>query len=404
MKPPYRPHYVERAALLGLVAWMALGSTGPAEAQRIERRNIELNVGEQTSISGENVANYSEGAPGIVDVRVSTVRGDVTRFVIVALRPGPTTLLLIMNNGRQVQYRIQVRDPEAEPTGIQIRDNIRLDLYFVQLSESGGHQIGIAWPTTFGGDGVASFAATIPVAGETMTAMGTGPAQLQAAAVITGHPLPRLDLLQTSGWARVMRHVSMITANANTARFSSGDEINIPIVGSQSAELRQIFFGSTVEVLPRYDTETSRIELRVNASVSNITDSRGTGVPGRQISESETLVNLEMGQAVVLGGLVAESESRSRDGLAGLSQIPFLGVLFGTHARRREASQNALFIVPSVVDVVDQQARRQISSALQVFWNYDGNVEDHEMLRRPAGIPRATPLPEDNAGTEADTE
>lgn len=404
MKPRYRPHYVDRAGLIGLIVCLAMGLTAPADAQRIERRNLELNVGEQTSISGENVANYSEGGPGIVDVRVSSVRGNETRFVIVALRPGATTLLLIMNNGRQMQYRIQVRDPEAEPTGIQARDNIRLDLYFVQLSESGGHQIGIAWPTTFGGDGIASFAATIPIAGDAMGAMATGPAQLQAAAVITGHPLPRLDLLQTSGWARVMRHVSMITANANTARFSSGDEIYIPIIGSQSAELRQIFFGSTVEVLPRYDSESSRIELRVNASVSNLTDSRGTGVPGREISESETLVNLEMGQAVVLGGLVAESESYSRDGLAGLSQIPILGVLFGTHSRRREAAQNALFIVPSVVDVVDQHARRQIRSALQVFWNYDGDVEELEMLTRPDGIPRATPVPEGGSTGEADAE
>jgi len=404
MKPPYLHRYAEFAAFVGLVITCSLVGSGGAEAQRIERRSLELDVGEQTSVSGEDVANYSEGTPGVVDVRVSAVRGSDPRFVIVALRPGSTTLLLILNNGRQVQYRIQVRDPEAEPSGIQARDNIRLDLYFVQLSESGGHQIGIAWPTSYGGEGIASFTANIPIAGDSMGMMGTGPGELQAAAVITGHPLPRLDLLQTSGWARVMRHVSMITANANTARFSSGDEINIPVAGSQSAELRQIFFGSTVEVLPRYDSESSRIELRVNAAVSNITESRGSGVPGRQISESETLVNLEMGQAVVLGGLVSESESYSRDGLAGLSQIPILGVLFGTHIRRREAAQNALFIVPSVVDVVDQEARRQIRSALDLFWNYDGDVEEVEMLNRPDGIPRANPAPEGEAATGEDAE
>ena len=68
-----------------------------------------------------------------------------------------------------------------------------------------------------------------------------------------------------------------------------------------------------------------------------------------------------MGQAVVLGGLIAESQNMSQSGLPGLSQIPILGIFFGTNTTQREYTQNALFIVPSVVDVVSQQARQRIS-------------------------------------------
>lgn len=377
---PYLHHFARLAATLGLL--LSCLAISPATAQRIERRSLSLDVGEQTSVPGTDVVNYSEGAPGIVDVRVSAVRGSDPRFVLVALQPGSTTLLLILNNGRQVQYSITVRDPDATPTGIQERSNVRLDLYFVQISESGSYQIGLAWPTSIGGDGVASLTANIDlVAGEVV----------QGAALVTGHPLPRLDLLQSSGWARMVRHVSLITANANTARYSSGSEVNIPIVGSQSAELRQIFFGSTVEVLPRFDEETSRVELRVNASVSDIADDRGTGIPGRVISESETLVNLAMGEAMVLAGAVAESSSFGRSGLAGLSQIPILGVLFGTNVARQESVQNALFIIPSVVDSVDTQVRSHIESALDLYWSYDGDLEERELLPLPTGTPSSLP-------------
>jgi len=384
---PYQPPFVKFASFVLALAIATL-STLPADAQRIERRTLELDVGEQTSVPGTDVVNYSEGTPGIVDVRVSAVRGNDPRFVLVALQPGSTTLLLILNSGRQVQYAITVRDPDASPTGIQERSNVRLDLYFVQISESGSYQIGLAWPTSIGGDGIASLTANVDlVAGEVV----------QGAALVTGHPLPRLDLLQSSGWARMMRHVSLVTANANTARYSSGNEVNIPIVGSQSAELRQIFFGSTVEVLPRFDEETSRVELRVNASVSDIADDRGTGIPGRVISESETLVNLAMGEAMVLAGAVTESNTYGRSGLAGLSQIPILGVLFGSHVSRQESVQNALFIIPSVVDSVDAQVRSHIDSALDLYWSYDGDIEERELLAPPAGIPSALPSEEDES-------
>ncbi len=359
---------------------LILLATASAAAQRArpEQRELELVVGEQTSVSAEGVQSYSEGAPGIVDVRVPS---DGTRFVVVALEPGNTTLLLIMEDGSQVQYRITVRSQEEEPTGIQPRDNIRLDFYFVQLEETYGHQIGVAWPATIGGEAAFRFNATIDFVG--------GPSVTDAAAVVTNQPLPRIDLLETSGWARTVRQAAVITANNNEATFASGGEVNVPIVGGLGNELRQIEFGSTVNVLPRYDRETGRIELRIGAEVSTLTDDRGTGVPGRNVSTIETLVNLEMGQAVALGGLIAEEDAATQSGLPGLSQIPIIGILFGSHGARQQYTQNVLFIVPTVVDVVSQQARQRIAEALEAYWSYSGGLDEMQLMHMPETVPTA---------------
>ena len=66
---------------------------------------IVLRVGEQKSLSANGVKSYSEGAPGIADIRVTR---DQSRFVIVGTSVGSGSLLLIRHDGTQVQYTISV--------------------------------------------------------------------------------------------------------------------------------------------------------------------------------------------------------------------------------------------------------------------------------------------------------
>jgi len=369
------------ASLAAAVVALASVLTSPADAQaqRMQRRELELIVGEQTSVPTEGVRSYSEGTPGIVDVRVPS---DGTQFIVVGLAAGTTTLLLLMENGQQTQYTITVRNQEEEPTGIQPRDNIRLDFYFVQLEETYGHDIGVGWPASIGGGGAFRFNAAFDF-------LRSPVGFANATAVVTNQPLPRIDMLEASGWARVVRQAAIITANGNQATFASGGEINVPVVGALSGELKQIEFGSTVTVLPRYDRQTGRLELQLTAEVSNLSDDRGTGIPGRNVSNIETLVNLEMGQSVVLGGLIAETNATTMSGLPGLSQIPILGILFGTHSTQRESTQNVLFIVPTVVDVVAQRARERIAEAVDMYWDYSGDLEEVQLVPTPAGVPSA---------------
>lgn len=346
-----------------------------ASAQRTENRSIELLVGEQTSIPAEGIRNYSEGTPGIIDVRVAT---DGSRFILVALRPGQTTLLLIRNDGSQVLYRVTVRAADQpSQSGVGERDNIRLDFFFLQLDETHGYQIGVGWPASIGGEAF-RLSATYDL---------LGPRFANAQAVVTGQVLPRIDLLEASGWARVLRHATVVTANESEAAFESGGEINVAVEGALSGEIRTIEFGSRVEVLPRYDRDSGRVELRIVARVSDLSDDRGTGIPGRILNEVRTLVNLEMGQAVMLGGLVADTAGASRAGLPGLSQIPIVGILFGTHAGRREARQNVLFIVPSVVDVASLQARQRIEEAMRVYWDYAGGLDELVLMPTTELVP-----------------
>lgn len=346
--------YVSRIHQVAIVAALLFLSCYSLEAfaEREEERTIR--VGEQISLSAKGVDKYSEGKKGIVDIRLPE---DGEEFIVVGLKPGSSTLLLIKEGGEKITYSFEVK---ATTNEVERKENIRLDFYFVELSEGGTYQIGVNWPGSLGGDVEVELG--IDTAGGTSTS-----------ASISNIPLPRLDVLHRGDWARIARQASIITANGEEAEFNSGGEVNIAVAGSQAAELRQIPFGTKVKVLPRFDKESGRLEIRIHADVSALGEGR---VPSRTRSTVSTVVNVEMNQAIVLAGLYAKAESKNRSGLPFFSQLPVIGALFGSHGSRHEEVQNVIFIVPSVVDVVGMDARTQIREALAAYERFSGEMDE----------------------------
>ena len=370
-------HQLILSLAFGIVLIGVFGA--PVASAQNHTVDLEIDVGQQTSISAQHVRSYSEGVAGIAVVRLTE---DQTRFVIVGQRAGTTSLLLIMDDGTQTQYRITVGGGEPEPEasdGVPERENIRMDLYFVQLSDSYSHSIGLGWPGSIG----AGSTLNINVDQSPAEAPATGRTTETTLSLIATSALPRLDLAQASGWARIFRQAAVITANGTRAEFESGGELNIIVNTGITGTLEQIEFGTKLKMLPRYDAETHRLEVQIEADVSDLADDHGTGIPGRIISRVHSLVNLELGQSIVIAGIVARTDTRSRTGFPGLSQIPVIGALFGVHARIEEESEALLFVVPSVVEAIPLTSRNRIQEALRVYEDFRGGTEEVELLEQP---------------------
>jgi pilus assembly protein CpaC len=388
-----------RAWLLAPLLAFASALAAPAAAQ--DTREVTVNIGEQTSISAAGVQSYSEGVRGVADVRLTN---DQTRFVIVGERVGSTSLLLIMEDGSQVQYRIEVVDESQPQTaagpGIGQRENIRLDLYFVRVEDTYSHAIGVGFPGSIGGQD-SELRTTVDydrtVTGGVIEPIEQG-TRLQ---LVHNAILPRIDIAQANGWARIYRQAALITANGIQAEFNAGGELNVAVQSGVQGTLEQIEFGTKLTCLPRFDPETQRIELQITAQVADLADDRGTGLPGLTTQSVTTNVNLGLGESIVLGGFVAQSETRSRTGLPGLSQIPILGALFGSHQRRFEASEGLMFIVPSVVDAVPLTQRNRIEELIRYYEDFDGDIDEVEILDHPrtgSAARRPTPTPTEEDG------
>lgn len=407
-------------------AALAIGE-GTAFAQKAkgDHEEISLAVGETKTLPAGGVKEYSEGVKGVVDV-VPTPDGRT--FVITGKKPGTTTLLLIKTDGTQTTFDISVanRNPQQvereiqqllEPfPGVRSRrvgsriflegavptDNeykriqqivtvyggqvdslvtvgvaerkllIRLDFFFVQYSRTSGYNLGVGWPANIAG----TTAAGQPVVQSNYSYDFVSRTTQTAQASVVNQPLPRLDIAARHGWAKVMKQSSVITANGNEATFQNGGESNFLVSGVGAAALVSVKFGTNVTVLPRYDSNSRDVEIKLLADVADLTPpSAANGPPGRLTTKLETNVTLKLGQALILSGIKTSSVQREVTGLPGLSEIPVIGLLFGSHGQEKLDIEGAVFIVPSVVDTVPKSALELINNAMGNYREFSGEIE-----------------------------
>jgi len=410
-------------------------STGSAEAAD----EIALAIGETKTVSAKDVRNYSEGSPGIIDVKLTT---DNSQFVIAGRKPGSTTMLLIKNDGSQVNLTVHVfaRSPavvEKELTqllegivGVRVKrigarivmdgvvsndtelkrvqhiatlypnqveslvtlpggggastsDSkyiVRIDFYFIQYDKNSSYGVGLGWPGSVGGDAVVKSNVTFDFIGGSRA----------ATASITNQPIPRLDIASRKGWAKVLKQATVVTNNGVEANFQNGGEQNFTVNTGLTVGVQRISFGTDVTVLPRYNPQKREIEMKLVADVSDLTSSAGaTSLPGRNTSKLTTNITLKLGQSIVLSGIRTKTQAHAVTGLPGLSSIPVLGLLFGSHADDELQTEGAIFVVPNVVEAVPSQAAEMVESALAKFADYSGAVDKIDAYdKRPGAQPR----------------
>jgi pilus assembly protein CpaC len=416
------------ASALSLFTACAGWVAAPREAfaQKQGHEDISLAVGETRTLPATGVKEYSEGVRGIVDV-VPTPDGKY--FVLTGKKPGSTTLLVIKNDGSQTTYEIAVatRNPAQVEKEIQqllegvagIRTRrvgsrifieggvstdqelkrvqqvanlyggqveslvtqgfvterkllIRLDFFFVQYERTNGYNVGVGWPASIGGNDQQGQ----PIFRNQYTYDFVTRTTTVANAQIVNQPLPRLDIAARKGWVKIAKQSSVITANGSEATFQNGGQTNFLVATGLAANLVSVNFGTNVKVLPRYDSNSRDIDIKLDADVADLTPpTTANGPPGRTTTKLDTSVTLKLGQAVVLSGIKTSTQRHSVVGIPGLSEIPVLGLLFGSHGNDKQEVEGAVFIVPSIVDTVPKSALELINNTLSTYRDFAGEIE-----------------------------
>ncbi|MDM1020522.1 type II secretion system secretin GspD [Acinetobacter sp. VNK23] len=136
--------------------------------------------------------------------------------------------------------------------------------------------------------------------------------------------------------------------------------------------------GVTLKVVPHIG-ENGTVRLEVEQEVSDVQNNKGQATDLVTNKRAiKTAVLAEHGQTVVLGGLIADNTALSRQGVPGLSNIPYLGRLFRADSRSNEKRNLLVFIHPTIVGDADdvrrlsQQRYNQLYS-LQLAMDNNGN-------------------------------
>jgi len=416
---------------IGLSANVALaqrgrGAGGAANSEPAAGDEIQIAIGESKTLSAKAVKNYSDSTPGVADIRLTP---DGTQFIISGKKPGQTTLLLIKDDGSQVQFPITVSSKSLSGvekelqqltegiSGVHVRrvgtkfflegnvtsdadlkrvqqiaslypgqveslvtvggsvgaDRkllVRLDFFFVQYDRTAAYTVGIGWPAAIGGS-----ANNQLIIQNNLTYDLIGKSVTSAQASVINQPLPELDIAMQHGWAKILKQSTVVTSNGQEASFSSGGEQNFLATIGLTASLVSIKFGTNVAILPRFDSSTKELEVKLDADVADLVAPETGTVPGKTETKLTTLVSLKLGQALVLSGIRTRTQRHTVNGLPGLSQIPVLGLLFGKHADQQEDTEGAIFIVPSIIETVPKSSIEVIKNALSTYDEFSGEIE-----------------------------
>jgi general secretion pathway protein D len=123
-------------------------------------------------------------------------------------------------------------------------------------------------------------------------------------------------------------------------------DADAPIVNSIA--LRET--GVILRVTPRVNASGITI-LEVEQEVSDVTSTTTSNIDSPTIQQRKirSTVSVADGETLALGGLIRDNNTAGKSGLPGLSDIPYLGVLFGSRSRTRNRTELLILLTPRIV-------------------------------------------------------
>lgn len=197
-----------------------------------------------------------------------------------------------------------------------------------------------------------------------------------------GNAIVALNALATLTDVNIVSSPSLMVLDNREAQLNVGDEVPIATRTSVStddpdapivSEIEQRDTGVILNIKPRVSA-TGRVILNIRQEVSNViaTDTSGIESPTIQERIVETTVAVDEGQSVVLGGLIRETRSVTRDKVPFLGDIPLLGVAFRSTSDQDRRTELLIVIRPRVI--------RNSSEAAEVAREY------RDALSRPGSL------------------
>jgi MSHA biogenesis protein MshL len=149
--------------------------------------------------------------------------------------------------------------------------------------------------------------------------------------------------------------VTNVTGGART--FTSGQAE--PNVTPPTLTLTPFFSGIALDVTPQID-EGNNITLHVRPSVTTVTEKTkqvDLGTVGNYklplassaVNESDTMVRIQDGNIVAIGGLMQLESSRKASGLPGSTDVPFWSSFLGNKVNSGRKKELVVLIKPTII-------------------------------------------------------
>jgi general secretion pathway protein D len=173
-----------------------------------------------------------------------------------------------------------------------------------------------------------------------------------------------INALRTVTDVKVLSSPSIVVVDNQVAYLQVGDQVpvstgsaailtnpNTPLVNTIS----YLNTGVILQVLPRVNVN-GNVNLQIEQEISGVANNANANTLTPTVSQRKIKsdVAVASGQTVLLGGLITETQQRTRNGIPVLEEIPLLGNAFSTNDRSTARTELIVFIEPQIIrDSVD---------------------------------------------------
>lgn len=224
---------------------------------------------------------------------------------------------------------------------IFLKKMVELDVKLVEFTEGSRGEFGFNWPES------------IPLDIKGIFTM-TGAENEFSLSIVSGLSFI-VNLMALKGFVRILSNPILTCVSGEKARFTAGGEMPVPKAGGYgTVDVTWKEFGIILEFSPIVERNDT-INLRIKAETSEVDPSNsikvtGFVMPAFTTRKSETTVNLQEGDTLVIAELINIKERKTTSKLPGLGHIPIVGEFFKSRKVEREKNRFYILVTPKVVE------------------------------------------------------
>lgn len=159
-----------------------------------------------------------------------------------------------------------------------------------------------------------------------------------------------LQALERTGRGRIISNPKVVTLDNKEALIESGDEVPFRTESAETGPKVEFKDAKiTLRVTPHISPDDF-VLLEIDAAKKEVDFSRTVeGNPTIASRQSKTSILVKDGATAVIGGLFKRTTADNREGIPGLSKIPYIGWLFKTEQTREDNEDLLFFITPRII-------------------------------------------------------
>ena len=161
-----------------------------------------------------------------------------------------------------------------------------------------------------------------------------------------------IDALQQKTKVNTLSTPKVLAIHGQPAKVQVGGQQGYTVtttnLGVSSETVQFIDTGIVLEIVP-FIGDDGNVLLNVKPSVTSA--QLEEGIPVTRTAFVETWLLAKSGETVLIGGLIQDNLTQTRNEVPCLGNLPLLGLLFGQRGRTTDKSELVLLITPQIIDM-----------------------------------------------------